>query len=206
MITRHISQSNEQVLNMLNTKYIIMPRRGEEPVAQLNTGALGNVWFVDRFMLVDNPDDEISALSNFNPANEAIIDERFEGLVKNLDMVTDSTANISLASYLPNHLVYNSSAKFDRLAVFSEIYYEKGWNAYIDGNKVPYFRVNYVLRAMIVPQGEHTIEFKFHPKTYFTGQKISLASSIILLLILGGLSFVEVKKLFIENRTPSEKE
>ncbi len=206
LITHHISQSNEQVLNMLNTKYIIMPRRGEEPVAQLNTGALGNVWFVDKFMLVNNPDDEILALNNFNPANEAVIDKRFDGFVKDLGLVTDSTASISLTSYQPNHLVYKSSAISDRLAVFSEIYYEKGWNAYIDGNQVPYFRVNYVLRAMIVPPGEHTIEFKFHPKTYFTGQKISLASSLILLLILGGLSFVEVKKLFIEKRTSPEKE
>ncbi|MDX2445459.1 MAG: YfhO family protein, partial [Bacteroidales bacterium] len=101
--------------------------------------------------------------------------------------------------YEPNHLGYKSSANSEKLAVFSEVYYEKGWNAFIDGEPAPYFRVNYILRAIMIPPGEHTIEFKFHPKTYFMGQKISLVSSIILLLMLAGLIAMEVKKFAINK-------
>ncbi len=206
LLTYHISKNNERVLNMLNTKYIIVPREGEGPVAQLNTGALGNAWFVNEFSLVNNPDEEIAALTGFNPAEEAIIDKRFEDFVLDLNLENDSISKISLTSYEPNHLVYESASPSEKMAVFSEIYYDKGWNAYIDGEPVPHFRVNYILRALVVPPGEHTIEFKFHPKTYYTGQKISLASSIILLLSVFGLSFMELKKLFVQKDSSVEKD
>lgn len=205
LLTHHISKNNERVLNMLNTKYIIIPREGEGSVAQLNTGALGNAWFVNEFSLVNNPDEEIAALTGFNPAEEAIIDKRFEDFVLDLNLENDSISKIELASYEPNHLVYESASSSEKMAVFSEIYYDKGWNAYIDGEPVPHFRVNYILRALVVPPGKHTIEFKFHPKTYYTGQKISLASSIILLLSLFGLSFMELKKLFVQKDSSGEK-
>ena len=206
LITYHISKNNERVLNMLNTKYIIVPREGEGPVAQLNTGALGNAWFVNEFSLVNNPDEEIAALAGFNPAEEAIIDKRFEDFVPDLNLENDSISKIALTSYEPNHLVYESTSPSEKMAVFSEIYYDKGWNAYIDGEPVPHFRVNYILRALVVPPGEHSIEFKFHPKTYYTGQKISLASSIILLLSLFGLSFMELKKLFVQKNSSVEND
>ena len=206
LLTYHISKNNESVLNMLNTKYIIVPREGEGAVAQLNTGALGNAWFVNEFSLVNNPDEEIAALTDFNPAEEAIIDKRFEDFVLDLNLDNDSISKIELTSYEPNHLVYESSSPSEKMAVFSEIYYDKGWNAYIDGEPVPHFRVNYILRALVVSPGEHTIEFKFHPKTYYTGQKISLASSIILLLLLFGLSFMELKKLLLQKDSSVEKD
>lgn len=199
LITFHISQNNERVLNMLNTKYIIIPKQGEGPMAQLNPGALGNAWFVDQYRFVNDPNEEILALGDFNPANEAIIDKRFEDFVREVNPGDSSSSQIGLTSYEPNHLVYESSANSEKLAVFSEVYYEKGWNAFIDGEPAPYFRVNYILRAIMVPPGEHTIEFKFHPKTYFMGQKISLVSSIILLLMLAGLIFMEVKKFAINE-------
>ena len=99
-----------------------------------------------------------------------------------------------MEDYKPNHLTYKSEAATEQLAVFSEIYYEKGWNAFIDGKPAPHFRTNYVLRAMRIPAGKHIIEFKFEPKVYYTGEKISLAGSVLLLLLFAAGVFVEVKK------------
>ena len=108
--------------------------------------------------------------------------------------VPDSTADIYLAKYLPNHLTYRSNSNTEQLAVFSEIYYNKGWKAYIDGKEAPYFRADYLLRAMLVPAGKHTIEFKFHPRSYYTGEKISLAGSLLLILIVFGAVWQEIRK------------
>jgi uncharacterized membrane protein YfhO len=99
-----------------------------------------------------------------------------------------------MVSYLPNHLTYRSKSATEQLAVFSEIYYDKGWKAYIDGNPAPYFRADYLLRAMRIPAGNHTIEFKFHPKSYYAGEKISLAGSLLLILMLLGAFTYEIKK------------
>ncbi len=183
--------SKFSALNMLNTKYIIL-----NPEAQplLNSHALGNAWFVKDFELVDNADSEITALDNFDPAKTAIIDKRFKKYLQNYINGKDSLAAIRLTSYKPNHLTYRYNTSKEQLTVFSEIYYFKGWNAYIDGKLSPHFRANYILRAMIVPKGKHTIDFKFEPKVYYVGEKISLASSIILILLVLGLGFVEIKK------------
>ncbi len=194
LIEYQISKNNIGVLNMLNTKYIITPNDQRVPVAQQNPGALGNAWFVNSFDWVNNANEEIMALTDLNPANKAVVDIRFEDQLNGFTAQADSMAKIQLTSYQPNHLVYASSAKKDGLAVFSEIYYPKGWDAYIDGKPVPHFRANYVLRAMIIPAGEHQIEFKFEPKSYYVSEKISMASSIILgLILLGGL-FVMFRK------------
>lgn len=201
LITHQISRNNMQVLNMLNTKYIIVPGYDNQPVAQRNTNTLGNAWFVKSFKIVDNADVEIEALSDFDAGEEVIIDKRFESLVGDFKYTSDSTAQVELTSYQPNHLIYKSVSDHDELAVFSEIYYDKGWEAYIDGEPVPYFRVNYVLRGMKVPAGAHKIEFIFRPKAYFTGEKISLFSSLLLLLLFAGLSFVEFKKWFFNLRS-----
>ncbi|MCX6231369.1 MAG: YfhO family protein [Bacteroidetes bacterium] len=192
LIERHISKNNVKVLNMLNTRYFIVPDQNKQPQVQRNVAALGNAWFVENYKIVENPDSEISALSNFEPATTAIIDKRFNDYVKDYKPGKDSTSTILLSNYLPNHLTYQANAKKEELAVFSEIYYANGWNAYIDGKQQPYIRVNYVLRAMKIPQGEHKIEFKFEPKSYYTGEKIGYASSFILLLMLLGLCTKEV--------------
>ena len=124
----------------------------------------------------------------------AIIDSRFIDNLKEFTKDTNSTITLDLESYKPNHLTYTlKNVTSNQLAVFSEIYYEKGWNAYIDGKIVPHFRANYILRAMQIPKGNHTIEFKFEPKVYVTGERISLTSSIILLLLLGLVSLKELK-------------
>ena len=192
LIDFHLAKGNMNVYNMLNTKYFIVPDpQGGQPQMQINMEALGNVWFVNNARMVNNADEEINALTDFVPTETAVYDKRFASQLEGRIISKDSTATISLTDYKPNHLTYKSQTGSDQLAVFSEIYYDKGWNAYIDGKSAPYFRANYVLRAMIVPAGSHTIEFKFEPKVYATGEKIAYASSILLVLLaLGTLGFM----------------
>ena len=178
------------VLNMLNAKYFIV---GDDGGVLLNPKALGNAWFVNEYKLVANADSEITALGNFNPAETAIVDKRFSDQLNGFTPHTDSTQTITLTSYEPNYLVYQSKATSEQLAVFSEIYYDKGWNAYVDGKLTPHFRCNYVLRAMRVPAGEHKIEFKFEPSVFNSGEKISLAASALLLLMVAGVVYSEWK-------------
>jgi hypothetical protein len=178
-------------LNMLNTKYIIV-QENREPL--VNQHALGKAWFVNKAVVVDNADEEIAALNGIDPAETAIVHNRFtDQLTKNTFMV-DSACGIRQQSYQPNYLVYRSSCRNDGLAVFSEIYYPKGWHAFIDGEPAPHFRANYVLRAMMIPKGEHTIEFKFKPASYYTGEKISFASSLLLILAVIGSIVYEIKR------------
>jgi len=187
LIENHISKGNPSVINMLNTKYIIN-RNGQ---AQQNPGAMGNAWFVNKINIVPNADEEIKALNGLDVKNTAIIDSRFtEQIIGNLD---NTNAGISLIEYKPNYLKYNSNSTSDGIAIFSEIYYDKGWNAYIDGELKPHFRANYVLRGMQIPSGNHVVEFKFEPATYKIGETVSLASSVILLLLLAFVSFKEFK-------------
>ena len=178
-------------LNMLNTRYIIY---NHDAPPLVNKHELGSVWFVNDFRIVANADGEIASLGEINPTDEALVDQRYEDLIKGFTSDRDSTADIFLISYLPNHLTYRSNSETEQLAVFSEIYYDKGWEAYIDGSPIPYFRADYLLRAMRIPAGSHTIEFKFHPKSYYTGEKISLAGSILLILMLLGAFAFEIKK------------
>ena len=191
LIENQLSKGNMNVFNMLNTKYFIMENKETgQPEMQINMQAMGNAWFVNNARAVNNADEELNALTDLVPSETAIYDKRFEDQVKGHIISKDTLANIRLTEYKPNHLTYISETSSEQLAVFSEIYYEKGWDAYIDGKKSPYFRVNYVLRAMIVPAGKHTIEFKFDPPVYRIGEKISLASSLLLVLLaLGTLGF-----------------
>jgi len=142
---------------------------------------------------VANADSEMTALTNFNPAQTAIIDKRFEGKLEGLQMQYDSSATIKLVDYRANRLQYQTSALSEQLAVFSEIYYDKGWKAYVDGKEVPHIRVNYVLRAMRIPAGQHKVEFKFEPEVYYTGEKIALAGSLLLILAFVGISVREFR-------------
>tara|TARA_B110000008_G_scaffold163016_1_gene163410 strand:+ start:2783 stop:5158 length:2376 start_codon:yes stop_codon:yes gene_type:complete len=186
LIENHISKGNMAVLNMLNTKYFITPK-GQ---AQQNPAAMGNAWFVNEINTVADADAEIAALNGFNPENTAIIDVRFsEQMIDGLD---NTGASISLIEYKPNYLKYNSNSSKNGIAIFSEIYYDKGWNAYVDGELKPHFRANYVLRGMQIPAGNLIVEFKFEPAVYHISERIALTSSIILLLL---LAFVSVKEL-----------
>ena len=156
---------------------------------------MGNAIFIDSISIVDNPDEEFKAVENFNPLTTAIIDKRFNVNQSDFNYDPNSKIKLDIENYKPNHLIYNidKASDFNQLAVFSEVYYEKGWNAYIDGNIVPHFRANYILRAMIVPAGTKKIEFKFEPTSFSSGENIALASSIILLLLLAFVSFKEIK-------------
>ena len=179
-------------MNMLNTKYYIY---NPEARPLKNHAALGNAWFVKNVTMVDNADAEIKALDNFSPANTAIVDKKFESELSSFKGDKDFQATIKLTEYKPNYLAYEAkNLKANQLAVFSEIYYNKGWDAYIDGNKAPYFRANYVLRAMVIPAGDHKIEFKFEPQSYYVGEKVSLAGSVLLVLFLGAALFFELRK------------
>ena len=187
LIENHISKGNMAVLNMLNTKYFITPK-GQ---AQQNPGTMGNAWFINEITTVANADAEIASLNGFNPANTAIVDVRFsEQIIDGLDNVG---ASITLTEYKPNYLKYNSTASKSGIAIFSEIYYDKGWNAYVDGELKPHFRANYVLRGMQIPAGKHVVEFKFEPAVYHVSERIAFASSIILLLLLAFVSTKELK-------------
>ncbi|MEO5571699.1 MAG: YfhO family protein [Bacteroidia bacterium] len=195
LVENQISKNNQSVMNMLNTKYFIFePKQGEAPIAQLNPAACGSVWFVKEFKMVANADSEINALSKFDPKQTVFIDERFKEYMSGFNLNYDSTATIKLLSYLPNDLNYESKSNAEQFAVFSEIYYDKGWNAYIDGKLTSHIRVNYVLRGMRVPPGNHKIEFKFEPVVYATGEKISMISSALLILLFVGAVVMEIKK------------
>ncbi|MFT4595513.1 MAG: hypothetical protein ACI85G_001445, partial [Psychroserpens sp.] len=179
-----ISKTNLAVLNMLNTKYFITPGSDGRPSVRANPLASGNAWFVEDVAIVENADEELAWLSKdeFNPEKIAIIDKRFENELNGFAPSKDSLANIYFMEYQPNYLKYETESSLDQLAVFSEIYFSNGWNAYVDGELKPHWRANYVLRSMIVPAGEHTVEFKFEPKIYRTSESMSLAGSILLIL------------------------
>ncbi|MGY3091425.1 hypothetical protein ACVWYF_004492 [Hymenobacter sp. UYAg731] len=183
LIERQISNNNQQVLNMLNMRYLITGD-AKQPV-QRNPGALGNAWFVSQVKPVASPDAEMAALSTLSPATEAVVDaSKFpQQKAATYDIAGSS---IALTNYSPDELKYRYNATQAGLVVFSEIYYADGWQAFIDGKPVPHIRADYVLRALQVPAGAHTIEFKFEPKSYAVGNGVSLAASIALLLVLVG--------------------
>jgi hypothetical protein len=194
LMTYQLDRGNMSVINMLNAKYFIVGGKNGERQAEQNPGAMGNAWFVDNVKIVANADSEITALDHFDPKKTAIVDTRFSSYLNNAKLTPDSTATVRLNKYEPNDLVYSSQSHGDGLVVFSEMYYKDGWDAFIDGKPADYIRANYVLRAMIVPGGAHTIEFKFEPKKYAWGEKVSLASSLLLILACLGLIFKEFRK------------
>ncbi|HEY5590865.1 MAG TPA: YfhO family protein [Paludibacter sp.] len=178
------------VLNMLNMKYMIY---NKEAAPIVNPYANGNVWFVRNIRVAADANEEMRLVGEINTKTEMVVDKSFAAQLPT-KLTHDSTARISLASYQPNHLVYNFSSATDQVAVFSEIYYDKGWNAYISGNKVPYVRANYLLRAMPLKAGTYDIEFRFEPKSYSIGNTITLISSILLIICIIGFVFWQWKK------------
>lgn len=180
------------VLNMLNTRYLIYNPQ-TEPIA--NAHALGNAWFVNEIELVNDANAEMLAIQNFNPRSKAIVDRRFAQQVSTVQTGDSTLSQIELTHYAPNHLKYNAQvAGGAHLAVFSEIYYPAGWNAYIDGKLTEHARANYVLRALVIPEGTHSVEFKFEPSSYEKGNLISLVSSILLILAVLATLFTSLKK------------
>lgn len=205
LIEKQIRNNNMAVLNMLNTKYfIVRGPEGQDPVAQLNVGALGNAWFVRHLKKVANADAEMKAITRFNPRDTAIYDQRFSSVVKVQDYNPAPGDYIKLTSYRADLLSYEYEASSELAAVFSDIYYDRGWNAYIDGKPVQHFRVNYVLRSLVVEKGKHKLEFKFEPQTYYNGEKIALAGSILLLAFIGTGFFIGMRSKSAEWMVPKK--
>jgi hypothetical protein len=170
------------VLDMLNTKYIITGQPGQTTV-QTNTGALGAAWFVKGVRFTKTAKEEMDALTSLNVKDSAVANESFSKVLKS-GINYDSTAAIQLVKNSNDSIRYTSTASTEQLAVFSEVYYDKGWNAYVDGQKTEIAKVNYVLRAIMVPAGTHTIEFKFEPISHKTGWTITTITSILMVLLL----------------------
>ena len=183
LIEFQLSKQNMQVYNMLNTKYFIIPGDNGEVIAQQNPDANGNAWFVKNINYVQTADQEIRALDSTQTKNIAIVNENNIYKKINFSLAVDSLAYIKLTEYSLNSLTYETSSKFDEFSVFSEIYYKNGWKSYIDGELQPYTNVNYVLRGMEIPKGEHIIKFKFEPSVIKTGSIISLISYALMVLI-----------------------
>ena len=185
---------NEDVLDMLNTKYLITSdQSGEKETMQNRATAAGNAWFVEKIEYVKNADEEMMAISSFDPKKVMVVDEKFKSLIDVRKVGYNGNEFIKLTNYHPDHLTYEYSSGKDALAVFSEVWYDKGWNAYVDGEKIPYFRADYLLRAAQLPGGNHKLEFKFEPRSYYTGETISLIASILLILGLAYVIYLEIR-------------
>jgi hypothetical protein len=182
--------TNIPILNMLNTKYIIY---NPNATPLQNKNIYGNAWFVNNIKWVNNANEEITELGKNNLRETAIANNQFKKIINKDEYTVDSTATISLLSYLPNHLIYESNNSQDGFAVFSEIYYNKGWKAYIDNIAAEHINVNYVLRGMAIPSGKHVIEFKFEPDSYTKAKNITWASNFILLILVISLSWLGIK-------------
>ncbi len=195
LIDEHISKMNWKVINMLNTRYIIHPQYGVMP----NPDAMGNAWFVNNVQFVPTPDDESNALNTLDLNSTAVADEKFRDVLT-CDNIPSADDEIVMTNYQPNALTYRAKVNHDRVAVFSEIYYPHGWHLLIDGQEAQIGRVNYVLRAAVIPAGEHTIEMKFVPSA-LPVDKWSYICSILLLAISLGLITFPLWKRFLPDKT-----
>ena len=179
LISNQIAKNNMQVMNMLNTRYFII----DDQTVQRNPGALGNAWFVDSLTYVNNADQEMAFMDNFNPAVSAVADAKFRQQLGEAK-ASQPGDTIYETTYAPNHLAYKSHSANGGLAVFSEIYFPWGWNVTIDDKPVEMGRVNYVLRALQVPAGDHVIDFKFQPAEVSKTQNAATVAVVIIYLLL----------------------
>lgn len=180
-----VSDTDFQILNLLNTKYFILQGGNNNTIPLENPYRFGNAWFVNEAKIVANPDEEILALGNTNLKDVAVVDQRYKDQVVGKDFTRDTMATIVNTLCKPNKLKYKTKASKEQLAVFSEVFYDNGgWIAHIDGKEVPHFRSDYILRTMVIPAGEHEIEFNYVPHARLLGCKISNISSVICILVL----------------------
>jgi hypothetical protein len=176
------------VLNMLNTRYILYGPEATNIIP--NPDANGNAWFVRETKKVASPNEELAMTQTIHTKDVAVI----QSIAESRTLATDSTATIKLVDFKPPYLKYESQSSVDGVGVFSEIYYPKGWHAFIDGKETDILRADYVLRALAIPAGKHVIEFKFEPRPYVVGNKITLASNWAALLIALGCIGWTMKK------------
>ncbi len=195
LLLGHVVNSHMPVMDMLNTKYFIIGGNDRGEQVQVNQGALGNAWFIKNIISVDTPEEEFSSLGTLNTAEAAVMclqDFSEASVLENKPY--SSKGSIRVTDYSPDNITYQSSNSGDGFAVFSEVWFDgKSWQVSIDGNEVPLYRVNYLLRGVEVPAGNHQIEFNFRPKSFYVGEKISLASSGVLVLLILSLIFYEIR-------------
>jgi hypothetical protein len=184
---------NMPVLDMLNTKYIITTDSAGRLLPQRNPGALGSAWLVKNISFVKDAKEEMRALDNFNPKENAIVQESFKTSVPFMPQ-WDSAGTIQLVKNDNDIVTYSFNASTNQFAVFSEVYYDRGWKAFIDGKETPIVKVNYVLRGLAVPAGKHNIEFRFEPSSYKTGKQLTGISQLLILGILITGIFLEYRR------------
>ena len=182
LIDDHLSKMHMPVINMLNTKYIISTDENDEAKPYLNPDAMGHAWFVSEIKVVDNANQESDALTQLDLKEVAVIDKEFAPLASNLNPGIAEDAQIELTSYTPKSIDYSVKTSQPGTVVFSEVYYPYGWKATLDGQKADYYRADYLLRAMNVPAGEHTINFTFDPDSVRKGNILSVACIILIYL------------------------
>ncbi|MDD4777112.1 MAG: YfhO family protein [Fermentimonas sp.] len=176
-----------KMLNMLNTKWVILPAQDGSTIPVENPHAMGNAWFVDEIRFVDSADEEIAALGSVDLKRVAVADKAFEPVLENFKpgfrpTQADSASTFALTDYDSDYIIYSVDAKKDELAVFSEVYYPKGWQITIDGEPAEMLRANYTLRALLIPEGKHTVEFRFDPQSIKTTDGIAFAALLIMLI------------------------
>ncbi len=182
--------SRSKVLNMLNTRYVIF--NPQSPPIR-NLAAFGDAWPVEKVQLVTTPNDEIEQLFQYDLRTTAVVNQEFSQLVGSLQPVNASASKVELTAYQPNKLQYKAQMSAPGLVVFSQIWYSKGWKAFVNGVEQPLVRANYAFRALVLPQGESTVEMRFEPKVWVIGEKVSFAASLLLLLMLAALIYFEIK-------------
>ncbi|MEM6807396.1 MAG: YfhO family protein [Bacteroidota bacterium] len=186
----HLYQNNTEVMDMLNVKYVIQQDEEGNSVPAINDNRNGNAWFVERIIPVNSPNEEIQGLRSFNSKTEAVVNTNIYPTLTKHNYTVDSLSTIELTEYRPNLVKYRSNNNNEGFAVFSEMYYPNGWKVTIDGKAEEQFRVNYALRGLLIPPGQHDIVFEFEPEVVQLGSQISLASCIVLaIIILGGFGF-----------------
>lgn len=189
---------NMNVLNMLNARYFVSPDNQRGYIVQRNPDALGNVWIVDSIQWVENANEEILALDKLAPERKAVVNQKeFGKMLQNKDLSLDSNSRIEMlhqTPYNPDKVVYQSKCNKEQLAVFSEIYYKPDWYVYIDGKPAEYLRANYILRAIVIPEGKHQIEFRNEAPSFHRWDRVNFASSVLLVLCISGSLFFHYRK------------
>lgn len=195
LIDQHLSKMHMPVINMLNTKYFIVPdQETGAPVVQLNPDAMGNAWFVEKIVEAKTPNEECDMLMTLDLHREAVVGSDYINNVSDLNPGADSLAHISLAKYTPEYIEYDAECSKPGTVIFSEIFYPHGWKAIVDGKPADLYRANYMLRAMNLEPGKHHIRLEFRPESVAKGNTISMTFVILMYLIIAGILLSNLRK------------
>lgn len=195
LIDQHLSKMHMPVINMLNTKYIIVPdQQTGAPVVQYNPDAMGNAWFVEKIVEAKTPNEECDNLMTLDLHREAVVGSDYINNVKDLNPGADSLAHISLTKYTPEYIEYDAECSKPGTVIFSEIFYSHGWKAIVDGKPADLYRANYMLRAMNLEPGKHHIRLEFRPESVDKGNVISMTFVVLMYLIIAGILLSNLRK------------